>query len=207
MVDTGIVVSRQPGTNMVDVRLAGNRIVRNVTVPYGISFQEGDSIVVAAPMSQTGLVAVARLQDPDSYALAAAAEVSGKFEMHPPSGFAVTALQGLIIAEWEGWSGRTLCFDVQHNATATESTAVTFYTRGSYFLYPTTVATTRHIRVRTIRYDVARYVAYYSGWTSWASATSVPGVSQAAFDALNDYVKYLVASIEDEWGLHLLGEN
>lgn len=205
--DTGVVLSHQPGTNIVDVRLAGNRIVRNVIVPYGANFQEGDNVVVAAPVSQTGLVAIARLQDKDNYALAAAAEVTGRFEMHPPSNFSVTAHQGLIVAEWEGWSGQTLCFDVQHNSTASETSAVTFYTRGSYLLYPTTVVTTRHVRVRTIRYDVAAYVAYYSGWTPWASATSAPGVSQAEFDALNDYVKYLVASIEDEWGLHLLGEN
>lgn len=199
----GTVVSWQPGTNQIDVRIGrtGNRVVRNVVLPYGLHPDSGDTVLVAHTPTDTPWIAICRVMDKDRYGLAVATS-QAENELHPPTGFTVYAVDALIVAEWQGWAGNTLCSLVQHNDAEEEEGATEFYTWGSYLLYRTTVANTRYFRVRNLRYDVQEEVAYYSAWTSWANATSSPPSTAGIASAL-----YLHMHQQDwMWTRHLTGE-
>ena len=52
----GTVVSHQPGTNLIDVRIGrtGNRVVRNVVLPYGLYPDSGDTVIAPSyPVTPT----------------------------------------------------------------------------------------------------------------------------------------------------------
>ena len=201
---TGTVVSQQPGTNKVDVRLArsGNRVIRNVLVPHGAQFFQGDLILVCTTQTMSGWVALTRIQDLDSYGLDSSA-VQEEEKLHPPSNFTVAASGQLIIAQWDTWAGSPVCFQVEHKADPRTSTAAdVLYTRGSYYVYPASgMNETRYFRVASLRYDVESYKAYYSAWTSWQHAT-VGLTIQAVYSLLVGYMD----DMEMRWDAHLRGD-
>lgn len=198
------IVSQQPGTNLVDVRLSamGQRVVRNVRMTYGTTYQAGDTVLAARTAGGVGWVCIARVQDPDQYGLDLATS-QAENELHPPTGFTVYVVDSLVVAEWQGWAGGgDICFKVQHNSSATGELATEFFTWGSYCLYRTTVATTRHFRAQALRYDVGSETAYYSAWTAWASATSAP-VNLAAVES--GLLQHMHTS-DWMWTKHMVGE-
>ena len=200
---TGTVVSQQPGTNTVDVRLArsGNRVIRQVLIPHGAQFSQGDLVLICTTQTLTGWVALTRIQDQDSYGLESSA-LQQASELHPPSNFTVTATDELIIAKWDGWPGAAVCFWVQHKADSrTDDAAEELYTYGSYFIYPASINETRCVRVSSVRYDVIASVAYYSAWTDWRYATT--GLT------LDSVYQLLVGHMDENkllWSEHLRGE-
>lgn len=169
----GTVVSAVPSQNRARVRLSGSsgRTVSNVVPADGLELQQGQRVLLAHTRDDRW-VAVARILDTDEYGLLASSMI-GEHELHPPNNFDVTGTAGLVLAEWDCWAGNSVCWDVEHNSSATSVGATTFYTRGGYFLYPAASPTTRFVRVRAVRYDVGANVAYFSRWSSWGSATSL----------------------------------
>jgi len=198
---TGVVASHQPGTNLIDVRIGNaRRVVRKVRITYGAEYQPGDVVVIVRTPVEQGWIAVARVQNNDEYGLNAAL-VQAANQLHPPSSFTVDTVGGLIIAEWEGWAGASVCFQIQHNSSTTELYADEFFTRGSYFLYETTAVETRFFRIRSVRYDVVNNESYYSAWTDWQSATS----SLSQEDTHNLLLVHM-HDMDEMWTMHLLGE-
>lgn len=176
----GEVMGKLPGSSRISVRpaLGSGRSIQNVIVAGGVNFEAGDRVLLVRVPAETAWIALAKVRDTYEYGNEIT-EGEGAQNMHPPSNFAVAAYTDLILVEWEGWSGDTLCFEVQNNSSAAESDSSNFYTRGSYYIYPVPVEPlTRYFRVRTVRYNVTAGVAYYSGWTDWSSATA-PGPHMA----------------------------
>lgn len=198
------IVSQQPGTNLVDVRVGrmGHRVLRKVRVSHGTTYQAGDFVLIARTYTGQGWVCVVKIQDPDQYGLDQATSQAGN-ELHPPSGFTVYAANSLIIAEWGGWAGGAdVCYLCRHNSSEKDENATDFITRGSYCVYKTTVATTRYFRVRSLRYDVTEDEAYYSAWTIWKNATSSP-ISTAVLHA--GLLQYMHQR-DWVWTQHIRGE-
>ena len=201
---TGTVVSQQPGTNTVDVRVArsGNRVIRQVLIPHGAQFSQGDLVLICTTQTLTGWVAITRIQDLDSYGLESSA-LQQAAQLHPPSNLTVAASGRLIIAQWDTWAGSPICFLVQHKADPrTDVAASTLYTRGSYYVYSASgINETRYFRVSSLRYDVATNKAYYSAWTAWMHATT--GLT---LDAVYNLLVGHMEDMEVRWDNHLLGD-
>jgi hypothetical protein len=168
----GEVVSYIPGSGRVVARVTGlaGKTIKDVVVAEKVDLQQGHRILLAQ-IQDGGWVAVCRVLDMDEYGLAVS-EMLAEKELHPPTNLTVTGVTSFVMATWDCWAGNAVCWEVQHNTTATETGASTRYTYGAYFLYPSATAVTRHIRVRAVRYDPSRYTAYYSRWSAWSSATS-----------------------------------
>jgi hypothetical protein len=201
---TGTVVSQQPGTNTVDVRVArsGNRVIRQVLVPHGAQFYQGDLILICTTQTLIGWVALTRIQDRDSYGLESSA-IQQESELHPPANFTVQAVGKLIIGQWDTWAGSPVCFLLQHKADPrTSDDASTLYTRGSHFVYTASgMNETRYMRVSSLRYDVEDHKVYYSAWTSWKHATTgltIQAVYNLAVGQMHDQ--------DEMWTMHLLGD-
>ncbi len=172
----GEVIGQLPGARRISVRPASGsgKSIQNVIVSEDVDYQAGDRVLLARVPTENAWIALTKVRDTNEYG-SEITEAEGAQNMHPPSNFAVAGYTDLILAEWEGWAGDTLCFEIQHNSSAAEANASSFYTRGSYHVYPVpTEPLTRYFRIRTVKYDVPRGVAYYSGWTDWSSA-SAPG--------------------------------
>lgn len=203
----GTVVSWQPGTNVIDVRIGrtGNRVVRNVVLPFGLYPDAGDTVLVAHTPTDTPWIAICRVMDRDRYGLSVAT-TQAENELHPPTGFTVFAVDSLLVAEWQGWAGNSLCFLVQHNSVGDDDgNEVDFYTRGSYLLYRTTTAITRYFRCCTVRYDVDQNEAWYSAWTSWQGATSAPAATAANLDGLEQGLLHHMHEVDWMWTKHITG--
>jgi len=193
----GTVVSQQPGTNMVNVRVSrgGNRVLQNVMVPHGAQFFQDDLILICTAQGLTGWVALTRIQDLDSYGLESSA-VQEELELHPPSNFTVVASERLLIAQWDTWAGSPVCFQVEHKASLGTTVADVLYTRGSYFIYPASgTGETRYFRVASLRYDVESYKAYYSAWTAWTSATTAVTVADSIPGGVDTEVQFNDAGV------------
>lgn len=204
----GEIVSRQPGTNYVDVRLinSGNRVVRRVLLPYygeGITFEVGQIVLIAKTLN-TGWVLVCAIQDRDSYGVSQST-VAETNTLFPPNSISVTALGPLLILAWEGFAGRSLCYQVNH-AVSILATGELFLTRGSYFLYPTTAIETRYFRVRTVSWNTQTNQAYYSSYSEWVNATSSMWATQTEHDNLVDNLTNLIEHEQSEWDKHYVGE-
>jgi len=170
----GYVTNRPPGSTRASVRLSGqsSRAIRNVKAADGVEFRSGDQVLVANIADSQEWVIVARILDV-SEAAGYLASGAASSQLHPPSGFTVFGAIGAVVANWQSWSGSTVCWQVQYNSSASESGASTLYTYGSYFFYHAASPATQYIRVRGIRYDVSTGSAHYSGWTEWAGDTSL----------------------------------
>jgi len=169
----GVVVDVPPGSNRISVRLGNlsGRTIRNVAIPDNITFQSGDRVLLLNVGQEPRWIAVTRILDTAETGLRAS-RLSGENELPPPNTFSVPGGMGLVIGSWDAFTGNTVCWEVEHNSTPLTTGAESQYTRGSYFLYSTQVRETRYVRVRSLRYDVAAYEAYYSRWSNWGSATS-----------------------------------
>lgn len=183
----GEVVGNLPGSSKLRVRCSalGNRAISDVISVEGIDFHAGDRVLLAHAPSERSYIALAKVRDTKEYG-PSVSKVFGKEQLTPPGNFRVWALHGLIVAEWEGWAGNSLCFHLQHNSSAAEGGASDFYTRGSHYFYPVSgAAETRYFRIRSLRYDVKEYRTYFSGWSEWASGSAVdPSYEMALF--MND---------------------
>lgn len=173
-ITTGVVVAVRPGSNQVSVRLSNlsGHTVENVTVPAGQTFQSGDRVLLTSLPHSPSWVAITKILDTDEYGLWASQQV-GERELHPPNNFTVVGGVGLVMAQWDAYTGNTVCWEIEHNSSPTTAGSSSLYTRGSYFLYPSVDEVTRYVRVRAVRYNVSTHEAWHSRWSSWASATSV----------------------------------
>jgi hypothetical protein len=140
-------------------------------MPVGQTFQSGDRVLVANVSDDPGWIAITKVLDTDEYGLWASQQV-GERELHPPNNFTVTGGVGLVIAQWDAFTGNTVCWEIEHNSSPVTAGSSSLYTRGSYFLYPSTDAVTRYVRVRAVRYNVATHEAWHSRWSAWGYATS-----------------------------------
>jgi hypothetical protein len=162
------------GENRIAVRIGkgGGRVLQSVVIADGVDFQANDRVLLGRISDKSQFVAITKVLDTAEHGIAVS-DIMQLGGIHAPGNFQVEALEGFILASWEGWSGDTLCFQVQHNSSAAETGATNWYTRGSHYLYDVGKNETRHFRVRSIRYDVKRRRTYYSGWTDWESATAI----------------------------------
>jgi len=202
------IVSQQPGTATVDVRLAnaGDRVVRKVKMPIsgvGISFEVGQIVLVAKTIN-SGWVLICGVQDKDSFGLAQST-VAEANTLFPPNSVAVAALGPLLILSWEGFAGRSLCYQV-HHAQSIYALGELFLTRGSYFLYPTTEVETRYFQVRTVSWDVQTNKVYYSSYSPWVNTTSWMYATLVEHELLNDNLTNLIEHEQSEWDKHYIGE-
>lgn len=172
-----ITVGRVTSTSVgghIDIRVGTSsaRTVRATVLADGLNLQTDDRVVAAHIGDSPRWVVLCRVLDTSEIGLNIGSTL-GRDELHPPNNFSVSGISGMVLATWDAWPGNTVCWEVQHNSSSSVVNASTFYTRGSYFLYPSTTAATRHVRVRAVRYDVETNSAYYSRYTAWAAATSL----------------------------------
>lgn len=205
-IQCGIVVAHQPGTNMIQVRLpgAGERIVSRVVIPYGATFQAEDRVLIVKAPTDTHWMAVCRLQEADQYGLYASSAMQEN-ELHRPSDFVVFAADQLLVAHWNAWPGKALCYQVQYDTYESDTLHYTIYTYGSFFLYKPDPPGAYYVRCRALSYDVVEDAAYYGAWTLWASATTVQAVTIEEFDSLHSLFVTHVLEQEWAWALHLTG--
>lgn len=178
----GVVIDTRVATGMCRVRLdnLSKRTIKNVIIPVGENLQSGDVVLLANLGQDPRWVIITKMQEGSDIGQHLSPTDQGTTQLHPPNNLSVTGIDGAVKAEWDCWAGNTVCWDVQHNTSATETGASTRYTRGAYFFYFSSTAVTRYIRVRAVRYDVELNQAYYSGWSAWDSATStVPDAGDA----------------------------
>ena len=171
----GVVIDTRAGARMCRVRLdnLSKRTIKNVIIPTGEDLQSGDIVILANLGQDPRWVIITRIQEGSDLGQHLSPTNQGTTQLHPPNNFTVTGIDGAVKAEWDCWAGNTVCWEVQHNDSATDAGASTRYTRGSYFFYFSTTPVTRYIRVRAVRYDVELNQAYYSAWSAWDSATSL----------------------------------
>lgn len=200
------VVRHLAGTNRATIRLSNlsGRSVRDVVVPEGVSLQDGDRVIVARVDDNPEWIILTRILDTSEHGLHSSPTL-GRNEMHPPSNFTVTGAMGMVIAQWDAWTGNTVCWEIQHNSSAVETGATTFYTRGSYFIYPSVTAATRYVRVRAVRYDPDLHAAWYSSWTGWASDTSLSASSSGGRGYPQFHVDGSLAAATDVAGAYIFG--
>lgn len=169
--EVGTVVSQQPGTNRIDVRLRGShhRVVRNVLVPYGAAFQTDDTVLVCRVQTEAAWLAIVKVEATDEFGLSLSQVVS-ETDLHPPSNFTVVGLPGFVLGTWSAWPGRATCFEVQYNTTQLDAGG-SHYTYGGQFIWDCEPPGKRYVRVRSLRYDVGTYDVFVSAWTAWAYAT------------------------------------
>ena len=179
---TGVVIDTRVATGMCRVRLdnLSKRTIKNVIIPTGSNLQSGDRVLLANLGQDPKWVIITRVQEGSDLGQHLSPTSQGTTQLHPPNNLSVTGIDGAVKAEWDCWAGNTVCWDIQHNDSATDAGASTRYTRGAYFFYHSSTAVTRYIRVRAVRYDVELNQAYYSAWSAWDSATStVPTAGDA----------------------------
>lgn len=181
----GEIINVHPGGTYVTMRvgIGSTRTVRDVIVADGLELAGGDHVLAAHVGDSPRWVIITRVLDTDAVGLNIGNSL-GENQLNPPNNFSVDGGVGLVIASWEGWPGNTVCWQVQHNSSATETGASTFYTRGSYFLYPSVSIVTHYARVRAVRYNVGTGQAFYSRWSSWDSATSYAATGSGTSDAI-----------------------
>lgn len=173
VIEVGTVVSAPAGAKRIDVRLPGgaNRVIRNVLTIEGQFLQRDDRVVVARTPSETAWVALSKVANSSEGGGGTAVDSMGQpvYPLHPPVGLTVTGYLDTIIATWTCWTGDGVCWQVQHNSSASESGATTLYTYGHEVVYPVRDETARYFRVRAIRYNWISASTEYSTWTSWTS--------------------------------------
>lgn len=186
----GTVVHVPAGSNSCIVRLSNTaqRTIRNVVIAKGLALYNGDRVLIVHTQQDPKWIAVTSILDTSEHG-GSSSETGGEYELHAPSNLTVTGAIGLVIAEWDAFTGNTVCWEVEHNDTASDSGSTKLYTRGSYFLYPSETAVERFVRARAVRYDVASNTAYYSSVTPWTSATSI-----AVADAVEPTYSILIYS-------------
>jgi len=170
----GSVTSAASGGEYATIRVGSGagRVVRASVVAEGLKLQTDDRVIVAHIGDSPNWAIIARVLDTKDFGLTAG-KLLGEDELHPPNNLAVTGILGAVIAQWDAWAGNTICWEVQHNSSDTVIDAGLLYTRGSYYLYPSTTGGTRYVRVRAVRYDPDDNAAYFSRWSPWQSATAI----------------------------------
>ena len=178
----GVVIDTRVATGMCRVRLdnLSKRTIKNVIIPVGEDLQSGDVVLLANLGQDPRWVIITKMQEGSDIGQHLSPTNQGATQLHPPNNLSVTGIDGAVKAEWDCWAGNTVCWEVQHNSSATDTDASTRYTRGAYFFYHSSTAVTRHIRVRAVRYDVELNQAYYSAWSAWSSATSTIPIADDA---------------------------
>lgn len=201
--EVGTVVSHQPGTAQIDVRLRGahHRVVRRVMAPIEATFESGDWVLVARVASEASWVAITKLQSPDELGLAFSRDRE-RSDLHPPRNFTVTGLPGFLLGQWDAWTGESLSYHVQTNTRARESGSKDIYTFGGSYLYPHDPPGKVFMRIRSLRHDAMKDEAYYSAWTSWKGARVQPGTNEIR--AQLDQVYEILETVLDR---HLAGED
>ena len=167
-IDTGIIVGSDPrGSRYVSVRLSGGRVISNVYTCTNL-LENGQSVVVLFVESASRPIVLGGMLEPTE------ANTSRKSVTAPPDNISVAGSFGLIVYQWDTYPGDAdICWQVQHNSTASEVDAIeAIITRGSYYLYPCAAGTTRHFRVRAVRW-LGDSNLLYSGWSGWSDATSM----------------------------------
>jgi hypothetical protein len=200
--ELGTVLSHQPGTNRIDVRLQGvhQRVLRKVLIPAEGTFQQDDTVLICKVTSANTWLAIVKVADEDEYGLALS-KVAGDSDLHPPSNLAVTGLPGFILGAWDAWPGNAICFEIQANDTGAESGGPTSYSYGNVYLYPGLPPDRLYMRVRSLRYAPSEAEAYWSAWTSWGDAVPLMTAEMVA-----NQVDELKNSLETLWAMHLEGE-
>ena len=203
----GTVIAHLPGTNTIHVRLpgAGDRVIKRVLIPYGEVFQSEDRILIAKSPAETWWMAVCRLQEPDQYGLYGSAALQEN-ELHAPTDFSVYAIDQFLVGQWNAWTGKDLCYEVQHDASANDASINFFYTYGSYFIHKPAVYGRYYARARAMYYDVATDQAFYGAWTAWANDVTVEMATKSEFDSLHSVVLAHIEDMERTWAGHLIGE-
>lgn len=200
--ELGTVLSHQPGTNRIDVRLQGvhQRVLRKVLIPAEGTFQQDDTVLICKVSSANTWLAIVKVADEDEYGLALS-KVAGDSDLHPPSNLVVTGLPGFILGAWDAWPGAAICFEIQANDTGADSGGLTSYSYGNVYLYPGLPPDRLYMRVRSLRYEPDEYEAYWSAWTAWDWA--VPLMTAEMVVAQLDEFQHM---IEILWVKHLEGE-
>ena len=200
--EVGTVVSHQPGTARIDVRLRGahHRVVRNVMAPIEISFDAGDWVLVARVASESSWVAITKLQNIDQLGLSLSRERE-RAGMHPPKNFSVDGLPGFLFGRWDTWTGEALAYQVQTNTRARETGSEEGFTFGGSYLYPYSPPGKVFMRVRALRHNPQKDEAYYSAWTPWAGDRVQPGTEE-----IREQLDRMYSILETVLDRHLTGE-
>jgi len=189
------VLAYMAGGNEVTVRVLGSsRVIQHVLTAAGQVFRTQDRVLVAHVPGQSHWIAICKVQTTDEHGLSAG-EVAEEQDLHPPSDLTVAGYSGIVVATWNAWAGDTICFEVESNTTASATGADMLYTRGSVF-----------VRVRSLRYDVKEDQAFYSGWTSWGSASSAAVATQDSVDDLRETIESWIEHQDWTWSKHVEGE-
>lgn len=176
--ELGEVLSHQPYTGRMDVRLkgAGSRVIRNVLISPEEPISEGDWVLLARVTAERRWMMVVRLPRHDEYGYEASATQAEETELHPPANFAVHSAKQHIVGTWDAWPGAAICFQTQiHTASNVDDDVGDLsYTFGNVLVYQGTPGTTYYARVRAVRFDTSTGTAHGSAWTSWASGEPLP---------------------------------
>jgi len=162
------VVSQQPGSNRVSVRVAGThgRVLKHVSAPNGVTLNADDRVLIARTGSESGWMVVTRVQTTEEYGIYVSTKAA-KNALHPPDNFTVTPVGGGLLATWDCWPGSALAFEVQWTAVNDGEYDGSTYTYGGMYLYHQESQSKTWLRVRAIRYDMEEFQAFTSAWTSW----------------------------------------
>ena len=168
-IGVGIVIgAARRGLNVVSVRLLGSGRVHKGLQTCDDSLEIGDKVLVARVRGMDRPVVVGRVLEAttsSSQSISAAA-------LSPPANLTATGGPRIVRFEWDTYPGEIMCYQVQTNSSAVEAGATeVLVTRGSYYMYETTVGTTRYGRVRAIRWFGPNDVMF-SAWSVWVNGTA-----------------------------------
>lgn len=183
-VTVGKVADVNPATGKLTIRLTNQsgQTLRDVFIPEDVVLQSGDRVLMVRPNDGSGWMAVTKVIDHREYGLKYS-QMHWERERHPPNNLTPNSGIGFIAFGWDAWPGDAVCWEVQHNESASESGASRMYTLGSYYLYVSSSPEreeTRYVRVRAVRYDVKRNLCFYSRWGEWTDGTTL--VSPSSHD-------------------------
>jgi hypothetical protein len=174
-IDVGTIVAADPrGTRDVSVRVSGGRVIERALTCVPDLFI-GDMVVIAFTRAVNRPIIIAKVLRPLE------SDIMKQSVLAPPDNLQANAAPGSVHLTWDSYPGEDLCWQVQHNAAASEdgNEVDALITRGSYFIYRVVdddtdsgAGVTRYFRVRAIRWINDSNVML-SAWSSWVNSTSV----------------------------------
>ena len=200
------VVSQYAGSGHLVVRTANaSKTMGDVLPVQGAVYSAGDQVVLARAPNEVKWIALAKIEQAPN-------PLAGSHALFPPSGFTTYDGAGFTVAAWDNWPGGSVCYEVIHNDTYSETDATTFYTRGSYFIRVAAAAEDRWFKLRAVHFSVETGQAYYSGWTEWkmgsasAPPTSITGMTDTpdTLGSANEFLRMNSGASALEWILHAI---
>ena len=163
-----VIASSSRGINTMSVRLlGGGRVYKNIQATS--SAEIGSKVLLAKVRGLDRPVVIGQILN----TITASAQSAQAASLTPPASFTVTGGPRVIRVEWDDYPGEVFCYQLQVNDSAAEDgdDVDAIVTRGSYYLYETTVGTTKYFRVRAVRYIGPNNVMF-SSWSDWTGGTA-----------------------------------